>query len=665
MKKAIRVMRLFALVIACFALGEPSLSQTSKETTPPPSAKKAVPTETNMAAGPAPAQHQLTATDLEAFLDGLVPLQLSREDVAGATIAVVKDGKVIFAKGYGYSDMDKRTPVTPDSTLFRIGSISKLFTWTSVMQLEEQGKLDLDKDVNEYLDFKIPPAYGEPITLRNIMTHTSGFEEVGHDLFVADAQHMHSLEHFLKYHVPERIFPPGVVPAYSNYATALAGYIVQRVSGKPFWQYVQDNILSPLEMRRTTFVQPLPEDLKPMMSNGYRKASEKSKPFEFVEAYPAGSVSTTARDMSNFMIAHLQNGQFGDKQILKPETAKLMHSRLFGTDDRLDGMAYGFYEESRNGKRIIGHGGDTVLFHSDLHLILDENVGFFVSYNSLGKGEISPRTVLFEAFLNRYFPYTPPAGVKVENAKEHAKEISGFYKTSRRFESSVLAITTLLGEAKVVTNSDGTISIDPFKSTNGQLERFEEISPFLYREVYGQDHVGFKKDATGRWQFQLDWPIFIFQKVGLSENKYFNIGLLVFGLGVLGLTILLWPVGAIVRKHYGKRLEYSSWDNRLRLLVRAVCILFVVFYAGWLSVLSHAEDPNLINKLPPWIIGFGILGVLCSIGTILVCISAFRSLRTPGRWIWVKLHDVVLALACLGLVWFALAWNLMNFQIHY
>lgn len=629
---------------------------------PTPSVKQGEPAKET----PAPeGRHELTGTDLEAFLDGLMPLQLEREDIAGATIAVVKDGKVIFAKGYGFSDVEKRTPVTADSTLFRPGSISKLFTWTSVMQLSEQGKLDLDKDVNEYLDFKIPPAYGKPITLKNIMTHTAGFEELGRDLFVSDAQHMHTLEQFLKHHVPDRIFPPGVTPAYSNYATALAGYIVQRVSGEPFAQYVQDHIYTPLNMQHSTFVQPLPENLKPMMSNGYKKASQKAQPFEFVEAFPAGSVSTTARDMCNFMIAHLQNGHFGDKQILKPETAKLMHARLFGTDDRMNAMAYGFYEESRNGKRIIGHGGDTVYFHSDLHLILDENVGFFVSYNSAGKGETSPRSILFEAFLDRYFPFTPPPGTKVEEAANHAKELAGFYKSSRRFDTSFLSITTFLGEPKVVANSNGTISIDPLKGANGALKKYEEISPYLYREVHGQDKVGFKKDAAGNWQFQLDYPFFVFQRVGPLQNKTFNIVVLAFGLGVLGLTVLLWPVAAIVRKHYGKPLNYGPSQSRFRLLARLVCILFCVFYVGWFSVLSMSDDPNGINGLPPWIIAFGMLGVLCTIGTILACVNAFRSIREPGRWVWTKLYDVVLAVACLGLVWFAFAWNLMNFNIHY
>ena len=647
------------LLVALFCVGWAEPSHPSS-----PSVKTSAP------AAVAPAQpvttHELTAVDLEAFLDGLVPAQIEREDIAGAVIGVVKDGQVIFAKGYGYSDMAKRTPVTPDSTLFRPGSISKLFTWTSVMQLVEQGKLDLNRDVNDYLDFKIPPAFGKPITLGNIMTHTSGFEETGKDLFVKDAQHMGSLEYYVKNHIPERIFPPGEVPAYSNYATAVAGYIVQRVSGKPFEQYVSENIFIPLEMKRSAFVQPLPEELKPLMSNGYARASSEPKPFEFVEAFPAGSLSTTARDMCNFKIAHLQNGQYGSVQILRPETTTLMHSRLFGADDRLSGMAHGFYEESANGHRIIGHAGDTEAFHSDLHLILDANVGLFVSYNSAGKGEISPRTVLFKKFLDRYFPYTEPPPGKIENAKADAASIAGLYISSRRFESSFLKLTSLLGQNKVSENSDGTISIDPFKGPNGELLKFEEISPLLYREVHGRAHVGFKRDGNGRLQFELDWPFFVFQRVGFWENKYFNYTLAIFGLIMVVLTVLLWPVGALIRKHYGRPLELSPLERKLRLGVRLVCILFICFFGGWLAVLATAvASISAVNALAPWIICFGILGVLCVVGSLLVCLNAFRSWSTPSRWIWTKLHDTLLALGCLALVWFALTWNLMNFNIHY
>jgi CubicO group peptidase (beta-lactamase class C family) len=609
---------------------------------------------------------ELTAADLEAFLDGLVPAQLEREDVAGAVVAVVKDGRVLFAKGFGFSDVAKRKPVSPSETLFRPGSISKLFTWTSVMQLVEQGKLDLDRDVNDYIDFKIPPAFDKPITLRNIMTHTPGFEETGKELFVSDAAHVRPLGEYLRDHLPARIFPPGTTPAYSNYGTALAGYIVQRVSGKPFDQYVVENIYGPLAMPHTTFVQPLPSDLQPLMSNGYLRASQPEKPYEFVQAYPAGSVATSAADMCNFMIAHLQDGQFGSARILKPETAKLMHSRQFGSDPRLNSMALGFYEETRNGHRIIGHGGDTVYFHSDLHLIPDANVGFFVSYNSLGKTEISPRTVLFEKFLDRYFPYTPPPAAAVPSAKEDAQLVSGLYLASRRGETTFFRLTTLFGELRVLTNSDGTISIDPLKGPNGELKRFTEISPLLYREVNGQDQIAFHRDARQRLEFSIDYPFFVFQRSGGTDNKYFNFSLILPGLIIILLTLLLWPVAAGIRWHYGRKLELESPEKRLRLVVRFVCILDIVFILAWAVVISMAQDPSAFSRsLDPILYGIQFAGVLGAIGTLLVLFYAMQSWSKAGRWVWSKIFDTLLALSCVAFTWFIWHWNLINFNLKY
>lgn len=614
----------------------------------------------------APSPHELTATDLEAFLDGLMPAQLEREDIAGAVVAVVKDGKVLFAKGYGFSDVAKRKPVSTTETLFRPGSTSKLFTWTAVMQLVEQGKLDLDRDVNDYLDFKIPPAFGKPITLRNIMTHTSGFEETAKELFVADATKIRPLGEYLRDHIPARIFPPGITPAYSNYATAVAGYIVQRVSGKPFEQYIADNIYTPLSMNHTTFVQPLPPNLLPLMSQGYQRGSKEAKPFEFVQAFPAGSVSASAADMCNFMLAHLQNGQWNGAQILKPETAKLMHARAFGSDPRLNGMALGFYEETRNSQRIIGHAGDTLYFHTDLHLIPEANVGFFVSYNSAGKGEVSPRTVLFEKFLDRYFPYTPPAAAPVASAKEDARQVSGLYVGSRRGERSFLKITELLGQPKAFFNSDGTLSIDPLKGTNGELKRYEEISPLLYREVNGQDLIGFHKNSNGLTEFSIDFPFFVFERAGTLDNKYFNFAVILPSLILIALAVFFWPVGAAIRWHYGTKLELTAPEKRVRLATRIVCILDLIFVIGWLIFISGANDVGNLNRSrDPFLYLLEILGVIAVLGTLVVILNAFRSWAKAGKWIWAKLFDVALALACLGFTWFIWHWNLINFNLKY
>jgi len=122
-------------------------------------------------------QHPIDAGDVDTWLDGFFGFALPRGDVAGAVVVVVKDGKIVTQRGFGYADTKARKAVDPDRTLFRVGSVSKLFTWTAVMQLVEQGKIDLDADINRYLDFRIPAFQGKPVTMRNLMTHTGGFEE--------------------------------------------------------------------------------------------------------------------------------------------------------------------------------------------------------------------------------------------------------------------------------------------------------------------------------------------------------------------------------------------------------------------------------------------------------------------------------------------------------
>src|SRR6266568_5868858 len=220
-------------------------------------------------------EHPLNQADLTAFFDGVLPMQLERSDIAGASVLVMKDGNVLLQKGYGYADVKSKRPVDPNSTIFRLASISKLFTWISVMQLEEQGKLDLDTDINRYLDFQIRPAFNKPITLRNLMTHTGGFVETVNNIIIVDPKLAVSLRDFLIRNQPMRIFPPGEIPAYSNYGVGLASYIVQRVSGEPFEQYVQERIFAPLAMTHSSFFQPLQKSLADLPSQGYRSNTTK------------------------------------------------------------------------------------------------------------------------------------------------------------------------------------------------------------------------------------------------------------------------------------------------------------------------------------------------------------------------------------------------------
>ncbi|HEY6271206.1 MAG TPA: serine hydrolase domain-containing protein [Terriglobales bacterium] len=606
--------------------------------------------------------HEMTAADVGAFLDGFMPMQLERENIVGAVVLVVKDGRVLFAKGYGYSDLEKKTPVSVDATLFRPGSISKLFTWTAVMQLVEQGKLDLDRDVNTYLDFTIPATFPQPITLRNLMTHTPGFEEQVKDLINSEGSPMATLHDHLVRHMPERIFPAGTTPAYSNYGASLAGYIVERVSGQPFNDYVAENIFQRLGMTRSTFVQPLPADLKPLMSNGYATASDKVKAFEIIEEAPAGALASTASDISRFMIAHLQDGRFDHGQILRPETARLMHSRQFSLHPEMNGMCLGFYEESQNGLRIIGHGGDTYWFHSDLHLIPQAGIGFFVSYNSAGKGELSPRSALWDHFLDRYFPYTPPA---TSWPAAGAASVAGRYLSSRRSQTNFLKVLSMPDELTVTHEDNGEIKVDALKDFSGRQKKWHEIGPLLYRDADGDSKIAFLRDDKGRIALVPSFPAVVYQRVSVAQDKKYNLPLLYACLGIMALTLLFWPVGGVIRIHYHQRLEMDPGVLRGRLWIRLVCALNIAFILA-LLVTSADTNPGLLSeKLDLRLNLFQGIGVLGSLGTILVLIACVRTWRDSSVWFWTKVWNLLVLAASIGFTWFVLYWNMLDFSKNY
>ena len=653
-------------VVLILSLFVPAFAQTPKQpnplalksqVAPKPDAPK--PTST-----PAP---ELTPPDLEAFLDGIIPLQLAREDIAGATISVVKDGKLFFAKGYGFADVSKRVPVSVDGTLFRPGSISKLFTWTAVMQLVEQRKLDLDRDVNDYLDFKIPPAFSKPVTLREIMTHTAGFEETIKQLFVGDAKDLIPLDQYVKTYLPARIYPPWTTPAYSNFATTLAGYIVQRVSGEPYETYIEQHILKPLAMNSTSFRQPLPDALKDRMSKGYTVASKEPGHFEYVEVVPAGACSTTATDMARFMIAHLQDGRFEETQILQPDTARLMHSRQFANLPDMNGMALGFYEETRNGHRIIGHAGDTDYFHSDLHLLPDANLGFFISYNSGGKGEISARTAVWHQILDRYFPYTPPPAEDVKSAAQDSQSIVGRYLLSRRAETTILKVFASISQSKVFVNDDGTVSVSDEQDLNGAPKKYKEISPLMFRELNGQSRIAFRRDTDGGLTLVTDFPPFVFQRATILQSSAFNLALLIGSLGVMVLVLLVWPISALTRRHYGRKSGLAPLDHRLWVLVRIVCVLDILFVAAYAMFFTMAEkDISVVSPShDPWLRLIQFVGWLGLLGAFVALYNAVRAWKTPTRWIWSKLVETAICLACLGFMWFVYYWNMLHWSLKY
>jgi CubicO group peptidase (beta-lactamase class C family) len=613
----------------------------------------------------------MAATDLATFFDGMLPYMLVRGDIAGGAIVVVKDGKVLFAHGYGHADLKDRKPVSPDTTLFRIGSVSKLFTWTAVMQLVEQHRLDLDRDINDYLDFKIPAKFGKPVTLRDLMTHTTGFEDTTRDLLPATPDGV-DLGRYLKQHIPARIFPPGRIVAYSNYGAGLAGYIVQRVSGEPLDAYIQHHILAPLDMRHSTFTQPLPTNLARLLAKGYVSASDgKPKPFELVNPAPAGAMTASALDMANFMIAQLQDGRFGDAQILQPQTAALMHSRQYAAAPGLNGMDLGFYQENRNGQRIIGHGGDTIVFHSDLHLLPDANVGIFMAFNSAGKaGAVNDvRSEIFRAFLDRYFPWQDKADPAYKDAKADAARVAGWYETSRRNQSA-LHFLYLLSQSHVVARPDGTITVSTLVDSAGEPLHWREIGPLHYQEVHGQSLLDFVADAHGNIRYWAagDIPVLVYQRLPSRMGMGAVGPQLACAIAIALATLLIWFGGWHIRRHYGTALAWTRAQATARLLSRLGVLAAIATVSGWfLLVVAVSADPLLLVRggLATWMYLLHALGALALAGTLATIANAAQAWRMPRRSRWVRAGECLLALAMIYLAWFIVAFGLVGFNVRF
>ncbi|SEM71683.1 CubicO group peptidase, beta-lactamase class C family [Sphingomonas gellani] len=620
------------------------------------------------------AAHALTATDVDAWLDGYMPYALHTGDIAGAVVTVVKDGQVLTARGYGYADIAHHRPVDPARTLFRPGSVSKLVTWTAVMQQVQAGRLDLDRDVNTYLDFRIPARDGKPVTLRQIMTHTAGFEEAMKDLIVYDPKGVQTLGGYLKRWTPRRIFDAGTTPAYSNWATTLAAYIVERVSGVPFDTYVEQRIFAPLDMRTASFRQPLPGPLAPLVATGYPRASEPAKGFEIVVPAPAGALSASGLDMAKFMIAHLQNG----RGVLNPATAAIMHnSPLNRVDPRslippLNRMELGFFETNVNGREVIGHLGDTENFHTSLHLFMAEGVGFYVSFNSAGR-EGSAHTVrgqLFQDFADRYFPGSPPTGrVDARTAADHARLMTGLWQNSRHSESSFADILNLFGQTAVSVDDKGALVIPSLTGAGGGTRVWDEVSPFVWQERDGHERLAaqVRDGRVVRWSFDQIAPFMVFDRVPFGRSATWLKPALYISLAVLLLTALYWPATWWLRRRYATPIGVSGQALKAYRATRIMALADLLVLGGWTTfVLMAFNDLALMTSASDGVLWLlQIVGAVVFVGAVgIAAWNAWLAWRDGRGWAG-KLWSVLVLPATIVVLYVASAFGLLAMTVNY
>jgi CubicO group peptidase (beta-lactamase class C family) len=670
--RSINILAVVLTLAATATTAQNKASPTAGPAAPTATANAATSTTAPAAAAtPAPVSAvALTAQDVNAWLDGYMPYALQTGDIAGAVVVVVKDGQILTERGFGYSNVEKRTPVDPKLTLFRPGSVSKLLTWTAVMQQVEQGKIDLDADVNRYLDFQIPPRDGKPITMRNLMQHTAGFEEQAKGIMSEDPKGP-SFEALLKQWVPHRVFAPGSTPAYSNYGASLAGYIVQRVSGESFDEYIEKHIFAPLDMKYSSFRQPLPANLVPLMSQGYSTASEPPHKYEIVGPAPAGSLAAPGVDMAHFMIAHLQNGEYQGNRILRAETAEMMHNSPLTVLPPLNRMELGFFETNINGHEVIAHLGDTNNFHTSLHLFLKDGVGFYVSFNSLGKAGAAGvlRDALFDDFADRYFPLADNSvPIDAKTAAEHAAMMKGNWVNSRGSQSSFLVLLGLVGQTKAAVNAKGELVL-PFNGLNGKPRHWVEIAPFVWHDPDDHKLVAAKVVDGKAVRFSMDElsPFMVFDRVPLYQDAAWLLPVLCAALGALLLTALAWPIAAIVRRRYGATLALDSKALRAYRLSKIGAILSLAGMGAWALTLTRMLNDldNLSAKFDFTLRLTQLFGVVAFIGGFALILWNLRMVWTGERRWPAKVWSIVLALSALIVLYVAIVFNLFNFGLYY
>ncbi|MDP2842547.1 MAG: serine hydrolase, partial [Acetobacterium sp.] len=358
--------------------------------------------------------------------------------------------------------------------------------------LVEQGKLDLHTDINTYLDFEIPAPFDKPITLHHLMTHTAGFEDEFNTLFVNEASDLIPLrEHLIRY-MPVQVYPPGEVMAYSNYGTALAGYIIERVSGLTIESYIEEHLLQPLAMTHSFSGNMLPSEFEADLSKGYKYQNGEfvASDFEWTSAVPVAPIRTSATDLSRFMLAHLNDGGLDGNCILKAETVEQMHEMQFTHHSQMGGMSYGFLNMRANGQDILWHLGNSPHFVTLLALIPEENIGVIVSYNTPPADD--GRAILFK-FMDEFFPvdripiYQPP----LPDWESRASLFNGHYAPARSNHSTpqVLVRYTTTTPIKII---EGRLSFNGWE--------FYEIEPGVFQQINGDRVLTFKEDDNGkRW----------------------------------------------------------------------------------------------------------------------------------------------------------------------
>ncbi len=617
----------------------------------------------------APDASSIEAHELERWADGWFRSRLGdgTAGAPGAAVAIVQGDRVLLSKGYGVADLATRARAT-DETVFRVGSLSKPFTATAIMQLVESGRLKLDAPVNRYLhDMQVPSAFGRPVTILDLATHTAGFDVRLEGTAAATDQEVQPLGTYLRANLPPQVRPPGQMLSYSNHGYALLGHVVEQVTGQAFEGYMADRLFAPLGMRRSSFR--LSRNVERIAATGYEPSASGFRPSAPVHPriYPAAGLNTTARDMTRFLIAHLNGGAAGDARILSEASVEGMQRQAFAQSSDVPGVALGFFENVTRGEPALVHAGGIRGFMSGLCLWPRYRLGLFVANNGYSGALVQ---AFVAAFVERYFPRAAVAARRY--AAESVPDLEAFegaYRAASMTRGSYEKAAALFGGDVVIRAAGGyrphlDFGGDPFVRT-GRLE---------FRLDRGDEPLAFRQDGRRRVSLLVtDNPLLgceVFEKLPWYETARWHRELLTLFCAAF-LSVVLAPLGRPLRRLAAPRLgsliadwtpgpsaPKGTWARVLLYLVAGLDLLFLL-----LLVVAYrlARDTGVLYGIPR----LARFDLALSAGAALLALAlpvcAWQAWRR-GYWSTAgRVHYTACAAAAVAFVPFLRYWNLLGY----
>lgn len=491
---------------------------------------------------------------LETFFDDFFKEKMEEYHIPGAALTFVKDGEIIFSKGYGYSKIEKKIPVDPNHTIFRVASLAKLFTAAGVLKLVDEGKVQFNQDINSYLHtFQIPETFRDPITLSHLLTHTEGFEQSTIGSKAMDASKLMPLAEYVKQDLPKRFTKPGEFITYGNHASAVQGALIEEVTGKSFPQYMDEMLFHPLNMEKSTFIQPLTETLAQnrVVEYRYNEGEYQVLQGSYSQMASAGGMHATAEDIAQFLKMISSRGMVNGKQWISPSVLEKMLEPQFRSHQGLPGITYGFFERFENQERAVFRDGDSEGSNGRVFFLPEHNLGFVFLMNN---NEVRVRDELVSRFLDKFFSENKPAFAGVNSNHIANERFDGIYTYIQYPRSDFTKAMSLFIAVKVSSNSDETLTIeplgeDPYGGLNEKLT-FQMIEPMLFRGVEKEMYIAFEKDESGKIEHMYSGSGYhgTFKKLAWYENVNLHKQIFLGFIILFSITSLIWLIGIAYKK---------------------------------------------------------------------------------------------------------------------